>query len=426
MEQVDLLIDMMDANRSVRETSFEALKGLWTENLLMPLIEVAYLHPDPVFTAEIVHFLQKNSGRYFGNDFNKWHQWIWNRNIKNIEGYPEFKARLYARLDDRFSRYFEGRRNSKIRMDEIRWGGVIQDGIPPLRNPQMLAAQEATYLADDDVVFGIAVNGDVRAYPKRILAWHELFTDQVGGIAVAGVYCTLCGTVILYKTRVNGQLHELGTSGFLYRSNKLMYDQATQSLWSTMRGQPVVGPLVDQGITMEILSVVTTTWGQWRVRHPDTKVLSLNTDHVRDYREGIAYKDYFSDDELMFSTPYKDRRLRNKQEVLALRFLEAPELQLAISTRFLLKNTLYQDKLGKVSFVVLTDQSGANRVYGSKEVVFKSYDGQYTLKDEQGNTWNLTEDLLKSDDGKALARLPYHRSFWFGWHAAFPETKLIK
>jgi hypothetical protein len=99
----------------------------------------------------------------------------------------------------------------------------------------MISASEATYLDDDDVVFGIEVNGDVRAYPKRILAWHEMFVDTVGGIPVAGVYCTLCGTVILYETKVDGTNHEIGTSGFLYRSNKLMYDRATQSLWSTIK-----------------------------------------------------------------------------------------------------------------------------------------------------------------------------------------------
>ena len=94
--------------------------------------------------------------------------------------------------------------------------GVQQDGIPPLREPEMLAARDARYLAEADVVFGIEINGDARAYPKRILAWHEMFVDRVGGIAVAGVYCTLCGAVIVYETVVDGRAHRLGTSGYLY------------------------------------------------------------------------------------------------------------------------------------------------------------------------------------------------------------------
>lgn len=110
--------------------------------------------------------------------------------------YAEFKARLYEPIDPRFREYFERRPRSLIRLDEIRWGGVRRDGIPPLKNPAMLAASEAGWLQDGDVVFGMAINGDVRAYPKRILAWHEMFKDRIGGRELAGVYCTLCGALI--------------------------------------------------------------------------------------------------------------------------------------------------------------------------------------------------------------------------------------
>jgi hypothetical protein len=98
------------------------------------------------------------------------------------------KSVIYRRIDPRFAGYFSSSRETSIRLDEVRWGGVVQDGIPPLRQPTMLSAGEADYLSDGDVVFGIEVNGDVRAYPRRILAWHEMFTDKVGGIEVTGVY----------------------------------------------------------------------------------------------------------------------------------------------------------------------------------------------------------------------------------------------
>ena len=115
----------------------------------------------------------------------------------------------------------------------------------------MIAAAEADYLDDDNIVFGIALDGDTRAYPKRILAWHEMFKDSIAGAHYTGVYCTLCGTMILYRSAFAGVHHELGTSGFLYRSNKLMYDHATMSLWSTFAGEPAVGPLVGRGIELE-------------------------------------------------------------------------------------------------------------------------------------------------------------------------------
>ena len=92
----------------------------------------------------------------------------------------------------------------------------------------------------------------------------------------------------MYQTEYNGKHHELGTSGFLYRSNKLMYDQETFSLWSTLQGEPVVGPLVGQGIKLKQHHVVTSTWGEWKRRHPKTKVLSLDTGHQRDYGEGVG------------------------------------------------------------------------------------------------------------------------------------------
>ena len=185
------------------------------------------------------------------------------------------------------------------------------------------------------MIFGIEINGDVRAYPKRILAWHEMFVDTIGGESIAGVYCTLCGTVIIYDTDVDGINHEIGTSGFLYRSNKLMYDKATQSLWNTFQGKPVIGPLVGQDIKLPHRYVVTTTWGEWKRRHPDTKVLSLNTGHNRNYGEGIAYQQYFATDELMFTVPKLDKRLNNKSEILGLTFSQSPDKPLAIDVNYL-------------------------------------------------------------------------------------------
>ena len=187
-----------------------------------------------------------------------------------------------------------------------------------------------------------------------------------------------------------------------------------------------MGPLVDKGIKLSYESVVTTTWGEWRKRHPKTTVLSLNTGHDRPYGEGVAYADYFGTDELMFNTPFNDDRLANKREILALRFPAAPDQQLAIDTEYLNKNPLYKGKIGTQLFVVLTDKSGANRVYDPGKVNFTGYNQTGTVTDEQGNQWTVTESWLQGPNEKQLKRLPYHRAFWFGWRAAFPETQLIK
>jgi len=395
------------------------------ESWIAPTLEVFNFVYSPTTRSHLLKELRETTGQDFGTDMNRWFRWVWNEDEIKSAGYDQFKADFYGRIDPKFYRYFEGRaETARLRLDEIRWGGVRQDGIPPLRGPKMISAKKAKYLEDDNVIFGIEVNGDFRAYPKRILAWHEMFVDTVGGVDVAGVYCTLCGTVILYDTEFEGTKHALGTSGFLLRSNKLMYDKATQSLWNTLKGEPVLGPLVDKGIALNHRSVVTTTWGKWKELHPETKVLSLDTGHRRNYDEGVAYHDYFSTDDLMFNTPFQDSRLANKQEVLALRFKGQPG-SIAIDTDYLNKNPVYAGNLGSQKFVVLTDETGANRVYNPGDVKIVRSNGSEAI-DANGGVWKIAESRLTAADGRQLKRLPYHRAFWFGWQAAYPSTVLVK
>lgn len=410
------------------EDAISALDKNWRPDYIPQILETIAYTRNGRSSAATIDILQRKTGQNFGSDMNKWYFWLWNQPLNLSENYANFKASLYRNIDPKFEKYFRDRQaSSRIRLDEVRWGGVRQDGIPPLRGPNMINAKDAAYLQDSNVVFGIKINGDARAYPKRILAWHEMFVDTIGGVDIAGVYCTLCGTIIPYKTKLNGVNYNLGTSGFLYRSNKLMYDQATQSLWNTIKGEPVLGPLVDKGIKLDHLSVVTTTWGEWKRRHPKTTVLSEKTGFNRNYGEGVAYQSYFGTHELMFNTPFNDTRLKNKQEVLALRFPAAPKNQLAIDTEFLNKNPLYKNRIGAQKLLILTDRSGANRVYDPKNIDFVSYDRDSTLVDSKGNKWDLTESELVSQNGALrLNNLPYHRAFWFGWHATYPETRLIK
>ncbi len=200
-------------------------------------------------------------------------------------------------------------------------------------------------------------------------------------------------------------------------------DHATKSLWSTLTGTPVVGPLVGKGIELTTLHVVTTTWKEWKKRHPETLVLSLDTGHQRDYSEGAAYREYFATDRLMFGVPKLDTRLSNKAEVLALR---SPTEQLAIAAQFLTANRVYHDRLGRQAFVVFTDTSGANRVYETGNVRFESWDGDDVVRDSAGRSWKLSEDRLVGPGGRTLKRLPAHRAFWFGWYAAYPNTRLVR
>jgi len=423
----DVLLNALEPQVFRQGDVIADLRAFWTPAYIPPAIEIFNFIPDRRVRSVILEQLRNSTGQDYGTDMTAWYRWLWNEPELKIKGYADFKAEFYRQIDPKFGRYFSGREDlTTIRLDEVRWGGVVQDGIPPLRGPEMISAKDADYLDDDNVVFGIEVNGDVRAYPKRILAWHEMFVDTVGGVNFAGVYCTLCGTVILYETEAGGIDHAMGTSGFLYRSNKLMYDQDTQSLWNTLKGEPVIGPLIDKDIALNHRSVVTTTWGKWKQLHPDTKVLSLNTGHRRDYGEGVAYHEYFSTDELMFHTPFSDYRLKNKQEVLALRFKGHANEPVAISADFLRKNPVYRNNIGTQKYVVLTDETGANRVYDPEDVVFTNFDGEQKATDLSGQIWKVAESKLVAPDGRELKRLPYHRAFWFGWQASYPNTRLIK
>ncbi len=406
--------------------AMELVEAQWEPSFLPMALEAIRLSRRSEVSGALVSIMELKVGTGFGYDLNAWQREMWNAPEARHPRYAAFKSALYGIIDPRFSAYFDTPGEPLIRLDEIVWGGVRQDGIPPLRNPAMLAAEDAAYLEDDHIVFGLSVNGDARAYPKRVLGWHEMFIDTVGGVPVAGVYCTLCGTVILYRTEHGGVHHQLGTSGFLYRSNKLMYDQATQSLWSTMRGTPVVGPLAGKGIVLERGSVVTTTWGEWRRRHPETRVLSLDTGYQRDYAEGAAYRDYFATDELMFSVPVLDTRLKNKDEVFTLLLARHPGAPLAISAEFLAATPVYHDAIEDTALVVLTDPSGANRAYASEDVTFTRYDGDRSVEDGSGMTWTMDEHALTAENGRVLRRVPAQRAFWFGWYAAFPDTRLVR
>lgn len=423
--EINWIFQAVVGDLNSQEQSVASIKQHWREEFTPMVLEAIYLIQNPLIAVRLIETLEEKTGEKLGYDINAWYQWLWNRPPLQHSRYAEFKSQLYGLIDPKFAGYFSSERAANIRLDEVRWGGVRQDGIPPLRMPKMIAAAEADYLQDDHIVFAIEINGDARAYPKRILAWHEMFVDSIGGVNIAGVYCTLCGTVIPYKTTYDGVNHALGTSGFLYRSNKLMYDQATQSLWNTMWGTPAIGPLVDQNITLERLYIVTTTWGEWRRRHPDTKVLSLDTGHQRDYSEGAAYREYFATDDLMFNVPKLDKRLKNKDEVLSLLFSQHPTEPLAISVDYLSQHPIYQDHIGEVSFVVLTDTSGASRVYQADDIKFVSWDSDKTATDANGTQWHLTEDKLSNDEGRTLNRLPAHRAFWFGWYSAYSHTRLV-
>jgi hypothetical protein len=339
--------------------------------------------------------------------------------VEPHESYRGFKLDLLKRLDPAFERFLGADRakaeNMKIRLEEIVWGGVPVDGIPSLDNPKLVGAGEASYLLDEDLVFGAAINGDVRAYPLRIMGWHEMFNETIGGVPVALAYCTLCGAGILFETQVEGRDRPLvfGSSGLLYRSNKLMFDRETDSLWNQFTGQPVSGPLVNSGIELKIRPVTITSWAEWKALHPDTRVLSIDTGHQRDYGSGVVYQDYFASPDLMFPTIVgNEEAVRRKDYVFGIRDVGAAR---AWPVEAFNGRPVLNDAIGPRNLVLIGDAlTRTVRAYERGDRTFAASDTAHRISGPGGD-WTVTEEALVGPDGVKLARVPGHVSYWFAW-----------
>ena len=169
-----------------------------------------------------------------------------------------------------------------IPLDEIQSGGPPRDGIPALDHPASTSAAEANeLLRPDDLVLGVATLGGARAYPVRVMNWHEVINDDVGHQPIVISWCPLCGSALVYDPHIGDKRHTFRVSGLLYKRNLLLYDLETDSLWSQLGGKAVTGPLA--GTSLRLLPSTMATWAQWKEQHPETTVLSFQTGYRRDY-----------------------------------------------------------------------------------------------------------------------------------------------
>lgn len=369
--------------------------------------------------TETVEVLEHLLGEKHGASFKKWIETIGRReDLKPAPGYLAFKARLFAKIDPALAKFLDADAPRTIRAEEIVWGGVKKDGIPALDDPKFIAASRATWMTPDEQVFGVVIGGEARAYPERIVAWHEMVNDRVRGRSVSLSYCTLCGAAILYDgTASDGRSYTFGSSGFLYRSNKLMYDRQTETLWSQLTGEPVLGSLVAKKLKpLRVLPVTVTTWREWQARHPRTRVLSLETGFDRDYRPGAAYGKYFASPDTMFPVWKKaPSSLAVKDWVVVVNIDSARKIYpLAALDRA----GLVHDRVGGQDIVLIGERayhSGGRRFRRDKEML---------IDIATGEPFDVTEEALLSSRGSRLSRVPSHRAFWFGAYAFYPGTEL--
>ena len=170
---------------------------------------------------------------------------------------------------------------SNVNLEEVMFGGPGKDGIPAIDSPIFELAHESLQLNDTDPVIGVVLNGEAKAYPLRILIWHEIVNDVVGGVPVAITYCPLCNTSIVFDRRVEGQLLDFGTTGNLRHSDLIMYDRQTQTWWQQYEGSAIVGDLV--GTRLKTLASRLESYADFKKRAPLGKVLIPNDPEFRDY-----------------------------------------------------------------------------------------------------------------------------------------------
>lgn len=294
-------------------------------------------------------------------------------------------------------------------------GGVTQDGIPSIDDPTFLDAAEADqWLDDGDPVFGVARNGDVRAYPQRVLVWHEIVNDVIDGEPLAVTYCPLTGTAQGFE---RGET-EFGVSGKLLNSNLVMYDRAAESYWPQMLATAVRGP--HAGAVLREFSVTWTTWTRWREMHPRTAVLSDETGFARNYNDD-PYGSYdppsgfYADDSLLFE-PYSsvdDSTLDLKTVVLGARSADGA---LAVEKTALAAAGVLETDVGDTAHAAVYDPR---------------LDTGYVYRNPDGADLTYDDGVVKLDgsayepDGLPLERVLRYDAFWFAWAGYYPQTELL-
>jgi hypothetical protein len=272
--------------------------------------------------------------------------------------------------------------NATIPVAEILHGGPPRDGIPSIDRPKFVPAARVKFLANNDMVVSFTHAGETRAYPLRILVWHEIVNDRIGDLAINVSYCPLCGSAMVFDRTIEGRTLDFGVSGLLYQSDVLMYDRQTESLWSQLAMEAISGPQV--GRQLRLLPAQHMTWRAWKAEHPNGLVLSTDTGHNRDYKRQ-PYGDYERSPRLLF--PVKSNR-----EDLPAKAWVAGVIINGVARAY------PHDRLP--DGIEVSDTIGGTPV----RIRFDRASRRFTITDAGG------------------AAVPFTPAFWFAWQAFYPDT----
>ncbi len=236
-----------------------------------------------------------------------------------------------------------------IPSEEVQDGGPGKDGIPSIDNPQFVDVDDVDFLSDFSLVVGVLKDGEIKAYPHRILDWHEIVNDEIGSYKFALNYCPLTGTALAWNREINGSTTTFGVSGKLYNNNIIPYDRETDSYWSQIALECVNGDLI--GTVPETYPIIETYWMTWKKMYPDSKILSTQTGFDRNY-ENYPYGNYRTNhDYFLFPRNPFDNRLPSKERVLGV--LNNGANKVYSITNFETEAKVIYDKLGDDDVMVI-------------------------------------------------------------------------
>lgn len=312
-----------------------------------------------------------------------------------------------------------------------------RDVIPPLDEPKFETVVEASQWLDDrEPVALLELGGEARAYPLRILTWHEIVNDQVGDLPVAVTYCPLCNSAVGFRRQVDGQVLRFGTSGLLRNSDLVMWDRQTESLWQQITGEAIVGGLT--GTRLEFIPTPIVSWKDFRVRFPQGKVLSQETGFQRAYGSN-PYVGYDSEQRPFLFTGEPDSRYPAMERVVGVTVRGTNK---AYPFSVISQERAVNDVVAGEPVLVVWGSAGTAsaldsgaiaqgrsvgvglaylRTVGGRVLTFDAQ-GDDTFKDrETGSTWDLLGKATAGPlAGASLAPAVHTNHFWFAW-AAFNE-----
>ncbi len=304
-------------------------------------------------------------------------------------------------------------------------GGPGRDGIPPIEDPVYISVEQAeSYLNDGDIVFGFVHQDIVRAYPQRILVWHEIVNEEIDGENISITYCPLTGSTTAFNGTLPGNATTFGTTGRLVNSNLVMYDRATQTYFPQILS---VGINKDYtGLRLQRIHMIWSTWEKWKTVYPDSQVLSTDTGYVRDYyRDPYGsyddYDSYYNSGGPIFPVMHHDNRLQEKEVMIG---VGNYEFQHAIQKTHLREEMVININLGDEKVVVFYDEEldTARSFYSNfngTELSFNYSDGGF-IDNQTGTVWNKYGESIEG----SLREVVNMDVMWFAWVAFFPNTAL--